>query len=116
MDMRSRSRLLLSLLIFAAVISLSLVSPVPPTSGLPDIALGFPLLLHLERALAVIALLSCAALVFWRATRGEFPLRFAQVEYESSQLIRLGNHEQRIRGLEEALGFRSGLENGDEPI
>ena len=55
----------------------------PSEAQLPEIALGWPLLLHIERAAAAVGLVGFALLVIWRAGRGEFPLRFAQIEYEA---------------------------------
>lgn len=48
---------------------------------LPGIALGWPLLLHLERAAAALALVGIVALVGWRTLSGEFPTRMGQIEY-----------------------------------
>jgi hypothetical protein len=96
----------------------SLISPFPAQGNLPVPALGFPLLLHVERAVALVGLLAVAALVVSRAARGELPIRFANLEYESQQLTQLANHERRIERLEEAHSFRpkSGLENGDDGL
>lgn len=54
-------------------------APVP----LPDVALGWAFLLHLERAAAVLAVVGVVLLVGWRASRGDFPSRFGQIEYEA---------------------------------
>ena len=100
-------------LVGAAIISL--VSPFPE-DDLPDVALGFPLLLHVERAAALLAVLGASALVTFRAANGELPTRFAQLEYESHQLIRQANHEERIRRLEKAHSVRTEprIENGED--
>ena len=48
---------------------------------LPDVAMGWTLLIHVERAATLLAAIGAVVLVGWRASRGDFPIRFGQVEY-----------------------------------
>ena len=73
-------------------------------ADLPGAALGWALLLHVERAAAVLAAGGVVLLVGWRATRGEFPIKFGHIEYaqmaaEASAELTAA-HERRIRALE----------------
>lgn len=84
----------------------------PSEAQLPEIALGWPLLLHIERAAAAVGLVGFALLVIWRAGRGEFPLRFAQIEYEpessaTATKVTLAAIESRLVLLERLAGIRS---------
>ncbi len=72
---------------------------------LPGAALGWPFLLHVERAALLLAVLGAVALVAWRGLHGEFPIKFGQVEYaaqeaaaEAAQIAAV--HEHWIRTLE----------------
>jgi hypothetical protein len=94
----------------------SVLSPTPATSELPDIALGSPLLLHVERCVAFVAIVGMAVIVVARGTRGHLPIRFAQVEYDSERTAGMAEIESRLRDLERAAGIRRKVENGDEPI
>ena len=58
----------LALLAVAATLSAAAGTP----SSLPGVALGWPLLLHLERAVALVAGLALVVLVGVRATMGHF--------------------------------------------
>ncbi len=101
----------------AAALS-SLVMGTP--SSMPEIALGSPLLLHVERAAGVLALLGMTLVITWRATRGQLPVRFANVEYESALAEehdgQIANLDQRVTVLEIAARLRGpdGLEDGDD--
>jgi len=109
--MASSLRRLLGTAALAAALVASVVSGTPENENLPVVALGWPLLLHAERAAALTALLGLVGLVLWRAGRGELPVRFGNIEYaledatsETRRLI--GNQERRIINLEDALGVR----------
>lgn len=65
----------------AIAIALSWNAGTPAAEDLPIVALGWPLLLHLERGAAVVAVLAVVAVVGWRASKGEMPTRFANIEY-----------------------------------
>jgi hypothetical protein len=67
---------------------------------LPSPALGWPLLFHMERAIALLALTGSAALVLWRALKGEFPVRFGQLEYPAQESA------ETAKGVAEALERR----------
>jgi hypothetical protein len=96
--------------------SSSALAGTPAQDQLPDLALGWPVLLHIERACALLLITGAAMLVVSRALNGELPVRFAHVEYESATTAELANHEQRLRRLEAIVAVRpKGLENGDEP-
>lgn len=73
----------LALLAVAAALSVTAGAP----SELPGVALGWPLLLHLERAAALVASLGFVALVGVRATMGRFPVRLGQVEYATGRVM-----------------------------
>jgi hypothetical protein len=73
----------LTLLAVAAGLSVTAGTP----NELPGAALGWPLLLHLERAAALVAALGFVALVGVRATMGSFPVRLGQVEYAAGRAM-----------------------------
>jgi hypothetical protein len=91
----------------ASGMALSTTQGVP--AELPGPSLGSPLLLHVERALALLGLLAAALIVGVRATRGWFPARFGQFEYRAEELREAGGsvvlhaHEQRLGALETAV-------------
>ena len=65
----------------AGVLALSFAAGTPETGELPEVALGWPLLFHVERTGALTAILAGLVVVGWRASRGELPTRFANIEY-----------------------------------
>ncbi len=65
----------------AGVLALSFSAGTPATGELPEVALGWPLLFRVERAGALAAILAGLVVVGWRASRGELPTRFANIEY-----------------------------------
>lgn len=84
---------------------------------LPAASLGWPLLLHMERAVALLGLAAAAVLVGVRATRGRFPIRFGQIEYPADDIGRRETvlsdaREERLRFIEDVLGIAS-PGNGD---
>lgn len=68
--------------LFVLAIVGSVAAGSPAGGEMPDIALGWAFLLHLERAAAVVGIIGLVVLVLWRAGRGEFPVRLGQIEYE----------------------------------
>lgn len=83
---------------------------------LPDVALGWPLLLHVERAAALLGGIGVMVLVGWRAVHGDLPVRFGQIEYDVEKAVAGAkamqtSHEQRLRHLEILLAAR----DPDEP-
>lgn len=75
---------------------------------LPDVALGWALLLHLERAAAALAVVGVVILVGLRALRGDFPIRVGQIEYEAKDAATgmaatLTSHEARLERIERRL-------------
>jgi hypothetical protein len=72
----------LVLLLIAVMLSAAAGTP----SELPGVALGWPLLLHLERAVVLVAGLGLVVLVGARATMGQFPFRLGQIEYAMEQM------------------------------
>lgn len=70
---------------------------------LPGAALGWTLLLHVERASAVLAALGAVWLVGWRALHGRFPIKFGHVEYEdelAASAATVEAHERRLKLIE----------------
>ena len=51
--------------------------------NLPGIALGLPLLLHLERAAALLAVVAAVAVVSYLTRLGHLPTQFGNVGYEA---------------------------------
>jgi hypothetical protein len=103
----------LALLAVAAALSMSAGTP----SDLPGLALGWPLLLHLERGTALVAALGVVALVGVRATMGRFPVRLGQVEYAGRVMSEFDEAARsdgdRLDALEGAVALlRAELENG----
>jgi hypothetical protein len=75
---------------------------------LPGAALGWPLLFHLERASALLGTTGVVLLVGWRALRGEFPIRFGNVEYAVKEAAAgadevSASHDRRLQLVEAAL-------------
>ena len=103
-----RIRRALALLGFIVALTASVFSDAPDQAGLPDIALGWTLLFHVERAAAMVGVLGLTVVVLWRAGGGELPFRFANIEYEAKQTAAetsraLSRQEVRLAKLERAL-------------
>lgn len=88
---------------------------------LPDIALGWALLLHVERAAALLAVTGAVMLIGWRALQGDFPSRLGQIEYtveEAATRARTAaaTLEERLRLLESRgwNGYRRGTDGKSE--
>ena len=85
---------------------------VPQT--LPGAALGWRLLFHVERAAGILGLAGTIWLISWRGLRGEFPIRFGQIEYSAKETAQDAETvtkglETRVRWLEAIVGI------GDPP-
>src|SRR5688572_26863295 len=58
----------------------------PPDRPLPEVALGWSVLLHIERAAAVLLVAGATFLILWRASQGRFPIRFGNLlEFEATE-------------------------------
>lgn len=78
-------------------------------SELPAASLGWPVLLHLERSIALLGLVAISLLVGVRATKGTFPTKFGQVEYPADGVDRredavMSGYEVRLEAMEQMLG------------
>lgn len=78
---------------------------------LPDVALGWALLLHVERAVVLLGAVGAVALVGWRAVRGDLPVKLGQIEYAVKEATTgteafIATQEERIREVEAAVGIR----------
>lgn len=78
---------------------------------LPDVAMGWGLLLHVERATALVAGLGAVFLIAWRASRGDFPIRFGQIEYAVREAARDATAreqalQRRVSVLEDVVELR----------
>jgi hypothetical protein len=103
--------------VIGAAVGVSLAHGVP--DEMPAASLGWPLLLHLERAVLLLGLASAALLVGLRATRGQFPSRFGQVEYPVDDISRrdaavTDGHEERLRFIEGVLRIASAADGGSD--
>ena len=94
--------------VLAAAVFVSHKHGVP--AKLPGAALDWRLLFHIERATALLAGIGVVLLVGWRATHGDFPIKFGQVEYAqkaagaAAEVVEA--QERRIRVLEVLQGIR----------
>jgi len=80
-------------------------------SELPGVALEWPLLLHLERGVVLVAGLALVVLVGTRATMGHFPFKLGQIEYAvaeiNEQLEQTKRfHQEQMGALEDVLENR----------
>jgi hypothetical protein len=101
-----RWRLGLVAVAIAVAVGVSAVQGTP--AEMPAASLEWPLLLHLERALALLGLAAAALLVGLRATHGRFPSRLGQIEYPTDAIgwrdtTVTDGHEERLRFIEDAL-------------
>jgi len=97
------------LIVFAIAVGASVGAGVP--SELPNVAMGWVLLFHLERAAALLGVVGVVLLVGWRAVQGEFPVKLGNVEYEAKRAaadaeLAAEEQEHRIRILEVLAGLR----------
>jgi hypothetical protein len=91
----------------AVTLATSVIAGTPPQSELPQVALDWPLLLHVERAAALVGVVSLVTLMWWRAGKGQFPIRFGNIEYAIEDAAEVASdQEERIAALESAIeGF-----------
>ena len=83
-----------------AAVSVS-VAGGPPHPPLPEVALGWSVLLHLERGVALLLIGGTAFLLLWRATQGRFPIRFGDFfEFEATERHSVEARES-LEGLQE---------------
>ena len=96
------------LLVFAGAFAASEAAGTP--AELPDIAMGWGLLFHLERAAALLGVIGIVLLIGWRAVQGEFPIKFGNVEYAKEAAAEAEEgaeaQERRIQLLEALVGLR----------
>lgn len=100
-----------------AAMVLSAAAGTPPNDELPPVALGWPLLLHLERGAAIVAVVAALSVVIWRASKGELPTRFANIEYRVDGTAKsLSELRRRLEWLEFEATMRDEppLEGGDD--
>ena len=95
--------------VFLAAVYASSRAAVP--DPLPGVALGWAVLLHIERGAALLGAIGLVALVGWRALSGEFPVKFGNVEYAVGRAVAeaeeaSASQERRIRLLEVLVGAR----------
>jgi hypothetical protein len=67
---------------------------------IPDLALGWSVLLHAERAAAIVGLGAVAGLIPWRAGQGQLPVRFGNIEYAIAEADTNSGVDARIESLE----------------
>jgi len=96
-------------LVFAVATAASVSAGVP--EDLPNVAMGWVLLFHMERAAALLGVIGLVLLIGWRAVQGELPIKLGNVEYEAKRAaadaeIVAEEQEHRIRILEVLAGLR----------
>jgi hypothetical protein len=96
-------RMALVALVFGLVVLASDTAGIP--EKLPGTAFGWVLLFHFLRASALLGVVGVVLLVGYRATRGEFPIKFGNVEYAVKEAAQKAEgateaQEQRLRLLE----------------
>ncbi len=111
-------------LVFGAAIYISHRAGLPEKADgspdkLPSAALGWRLLFHVVRATALLGAISLVLLIGWRATSGDFPIKFGQVEYAAREAAgeaarAAASQERRIRILEVLQGIRDPVEIEDD--
>jgi hypothetical protein len=114
--MTAASRILLVVAIFGVAALASDAHGVP--QALPGAALDWRLLFHFERAAVLLATIGAVVLVLWRATRGEFPIKFGQLEYAVRDTAARAaevdeSHERRLQTLEVLSGLRDAVQNDE---
>jgi hypothetical protein len=94
--------------LFAAAIVGSAIKGEP--DPLPGAALGWPVLLHVERAAAILGAAGAVGLVGWKAAHGEFPIKFGALEYPAKEADAEAKkataaQEERLQSIEAILGI-----------
>lgn len=101
MSPRSLSAAAFLTVIMLSAMALSLLSGSPSADRLPAISMEWLPLFHLQRAAALLGVLSAVALIGWRALNGEFPVRFVNIEYQIEKAVESTEElSSRIRALE----------------
>ena len=102
------------LLAFAAVVYASYKLGTPRDAKgeikLPAAAFSWPFLFHVERSAAVLGAVGLVLLVGWRASYGDFPIKFGNVEYAAREADRKAEaatqaQELRLQYVEGILGI-----------
>jgi hypothetical protein len=110
MNQERAVRALAVLGIFGVAVVASICAGAP--EDLPDVALGWEPLLHVLRAAALLGALGAVLLVGWRATKGEFPIKFGNLEYPTVHQAAAeaekvsASQERRLLYLEVLAGIR----------
>jgi hypothetical protein len=77
---------------------------------LPDVALEWCPLFHILRASALLGAVGVVLLIGWRATKGEFPIKFGNIEYAKEAAAEAQKvstaQERRLQYLEVLAGLR----------
>lgn len=80
-----------------AVVSLRTSAAARTVPGqLPNVAMGWVLLFHMERAAALLGVIGLVLLIGWRAVQGELPIKLGNLEYEVG--IKLFRPPEQPRG------------------
>jgi len=112
--MRPIIRLLLAVVVFAAFVLVSSSVGIPHDAkgreALPTVALDWRLLFHVLRAGALLGTLATVGLVAWRGAHGEWPMKFANVEYAPKEAVAvtgqaLAKQDRRLRLIEAHVGL-----------
>ena len=100
----------LAMLVFAAGIYLSVRHGVPHDARgretVPDYALDWALLLHLERGAALLAAITVPTLVVWWGVHGRWPSTFLGLGYEPPEVRAAADHVVVVEPLRERAGSR----------
>lgn len=99
-------KLVVTAVAIAVGVGLSMHAEVP--RSMPAASLGWELLLHLERAVALLALVGAALLIGVRALGGTFPIKLGHIEYARDELgqAELADLADRVTILEDGRGQR----------
>lgn len=101
---RVARRRIASLALFTAALVASIGFGTPSADEFPDVALGWVLLLHVERAAALLALVGMGALLVERTIRGRMPSRIGSIDYSAERVIGVDvDLEERVAVIEESL-------------
>jgi hypothetical protein len=109
-DRSAKVRFGLGALVVAGCVFASSRVGVPKT--LPGIALGWPLLFHIERGAALIGAIGLATLVLWRGADGEWPISFGNLfQYAPKEAVQVAadaieEQDDRIAIIEGRLGLK----------
>jgi hypothetical protein len=107
-QVKTAVRIIAVAVVFLVAILSSHLHGVP--KELPGAALDWRLLFHVERATALLAGVGAVLLVGWRATHGDFPIKFGQLEYAPKEAVTRAEEvaeaqERRLQLVEAVLGI-----------